>query len=69
MPRLEDLSDAWREELLSLEMEKLSESEKQSPSGEVLNNARAVWENYTIHSNMVEFECLLGFSRAISPEH
>ena len=57
--RLEDLSDTWREKLLSLEMEKLSEFEKQSPSGEELNNARAVCENVSIRSNMVEFESLL----------
>ena len=40
-------------------MEKLSEFEKHSPSGEVLNNARAACENDSIHSNMVEFEPLL----------
>ena len=58
-PRLEDLNDTWREELLSLQMENLSELEKQSPSGEVLNNARAECENDSIHSIMLDFEPLL----------
>ena len=67
---MEDLSDTWREELLSLEMEKLSEFERQSPIGEVLNNARAVCENDSIHSNMVDFEPLLEASaERYLPEH
>ena len=58
-PRLEDLIDTWREELLSLQIENLIEFEKQSPSGEVLKNARTVCENDSIHSNMVDFEPFL----------
>ena len=58
-PRLEDLNDTWGEEILSLQMENLSEFEKQSPSVEVLKNARAVCENSSIQSTIVEFGPLL----------
>ena len=38
-PRVEDLSDKWGEELLSLEKENSSDFEKQSTNGKELNNA------------------------------
>ena len=57
--RVEDLSDTLGEELLSLEKENSSDSEKQSASGQTLNNAQAVDENDLIHAKMMEFEPLL----------
>ena len=53
--RAEDLGDTWGEELLSLQRENSSGFEKQSTSGKVLNNAPAVDENDSIHTNMTEF--------------
>ena len=60
--RTEDLSGSWGEELLSLEKENTSDFENQSTRGKVLNNVPAVDENYSIYTEMMEFEPLLEVS-------
>ena len=61
-PKLEDLSDTWGEELLSLEKENSSDFEMQSASGKTLNNTQAVDENDFTHAKMMEFEPFLEVS-------
>ena len=58
-PRVEDLSDTWDEELLSVEKENSSNFERQSTSGRVLNNIPAVDESNSTHSKVMQFEPLL----------
>ena len=73
-PRVEDLSDIWGEELLSLEKENSSDFEKQSARGKTLNNAQVKDENDLTHAEMMEFEPLLEASgernlRSINLKH
>ena len=58
-PRVDDLSDKWGEELLSLERDKSSYLEKQSTRGKVPYNAPDVDKCDSIHTKMIELEPLL----------
>ena len=71
--QVEDLSDIWSEELLSLEKEKISELDKQSACDKTLYNAQAVDENDLTRAKMIEFEAsgerFFTQSPEQSPEH
>ena len=58
-PRIEDLSDTWGEELLSLQKEISSDFEKHNSNCKVLLNAPAVDKIDSIPTKMIEFEPLL----------
>ena len=57
--RVEDLSEIWREELLSLEKENISHFERQNAFGKATSITQAVDENDVTHMKMIEFEPLL----------
>ena len=61
-PRVEDLSDIWGEELLSLEKKNTRDFENQNAISKTINNTQAVEENYVTHAMMMEFEPLLEVS-------
>ena len=56
---VEDLSDTWVEELVSLQKEKSSDFERQNTRGKVLTNAPDEDKNDYIHTKMMKFELLL----------
>ena len=55
----DDLSEIWREELLSLEGEKTSDFERQNTIGKPMSSAPAKEENDMTHEKMMELEPLL----------
>ena len=56
---VENLSDTWIEELVSLQKEKSSDFERQNTRGKLLINAPDEYKNYYIHTKMMKFETLL----------
>ena len=55
----ENLSEIWREELLSLEGENTSDFERQNTIGKPMNSTPALEENDVTHENTMELEPLL----------
>ena len=57
--QIENLSEIWGEELLSLENENTSDFERQNPIGKAMNSAPAMEGDDVTHEKMMEFEPLL----------